>query len=323
MKKSLIVGVSGQDGTLLSQHLHAKGHEVYGISRSQKMSKPVLASDAIKSLNVDITDSKSVDDCVQNLKPDEIYYLAACHHAAFDPLAQHSLESSLLLNEEMVKVNFMVIQNFANSILKFNPHSRFLFAASSQMYTASAAAFEVNEQTPRSPSTFYGHTKSWSMDLLQHHRKQYGLKACTAILFNHESPLRKNAFITRKITEGVAHIKNGLKKEIEVMDIGSRADWSSANDFVEGMALMLEAEEQKDYVLASGVLHSVQDILEIAFSWVGLDWKQYTKFQKNTENPKCLLGSPQLIKKQLGWAPKENFKSLICRMLDHDLKAKR
>jgi GDPmannose 4,6-dehydratase len=218
-----------------------------------------------------------------------------------------------------LETNFSITQALAFAVLQAGAKSSLVFAGSSQMYTATGIEDRVNEHTPRRPSTFYGHVKTWSTELLAQLRTDFGLRASTAILFNHESPLRRPQFVSRKIAQAAAAIRAGQAVELEIANVRSRVDWCSATDVVRALHLMATASVANDYVIASGTLHSVEDLLEIAFSHCGLDWRQHTKVQAAREEP-ALCGDPQLIETTLGWRRRVSFEQLIRGMVEYDLQ---
>lgn len=318
MKKALITGILGQDGSYLAELLLVKKYHVFGIipkggkieAKEYPQKEALLNSCQI--LETDISDSIQVKELLRDIQPDEIYHLAACHHSS-----ERGLGFDGGLNSQMRSVNFLSTHNFVDAIMEIKPQCRFLFAGSSQMYQPENGEL-ITEETPMNPFTYYGCTKAWSRELIRYYWNRYGLWGCTAILFNHESPRRSAQFVTRKITQGVARIRNGLEKEIELRDISAKADWSSAEDFIRAMNLMLSADTPSDYVLASGQLHSIQDILVIAFSKLGMGWRAYTKVGDKISQAKHILGDPTRIKRELGWEPVKSFKILIEEMVDFD-----
>lgn len=319
-KVAVITGIFGQDGSLLAELLLSKGYHVFGFVKSNSISKVKLHPDKRKLLNLceiietDITNRNEMYKHIGSICPDYFFHLAACHHSS-----ERDMQFDINLYESMVKTNFESTCIFVNTLMEIKKNCRFLFAGSSQMFTPITSETRITEETPFSPSTFYGHTKVWSHQLIKYYREKYKFWGCTAILFNHESPRRSNDFVTRKITEAVAKIKFGLKDSIEIQNVYSQADWGCAEDFVQAMYLMLNADIPKDYVLSSGESHKVQDILSAAFSHVGLDWQKYTNFNdKNTETKPSLIGDSSKIEQNLGWRPTKDFETWICEMVDFD-----
>ncbi len=300
MSTALITGISGQDGKLLARLLESRGQKVVGIGRGQ---------------GTDITDWASVEDLIKSARPDFIYHLAACHH---DSQAGKAL--SIELDQQMVRTNFLSTQYLAQAVLKHRPACRIFYAGSSQMFTPAKVDDLVNENTPFSPSTFYGRTKVWSQQLLAHYRERHGLWACTGILFNHESIHRPDHFVTRYLTKSAAQIKKGLIKEISVQNPFAVTDWSAAEDFVEAFTLITSADRPKDYILATGRGCSVGDVIQTAFSHLGMEWKAHVSHPSEARRPPCnILGDSSALRTELGWSPKKDIHTVVREMVDHDL----
>jgi len=242
--------------------------------------------------------------------------MAACHHSS-----QKGTNFDGDLHDLMFRVNCKSTMNIIHSILELKKKCKLLFAGSSQMYTPGLSPEVIDETIPFLPATFYGHTKVWSQQMIKFYRERYGLWGCTAILFNHESTRRSNQFVSRLITQSAAKIKCGIENKIELRNINAAVDFSCAKDIVEGMHLMISADKPQDYILASGGLKKIKDLLSAAFSHLNLDWKQYlvsTNFEKKT-NP-GLIGNTVKITHDLVWEPKNDFNSWICEMVDYDYK---
>ena len=321
-KTAVITGIFGQDGSILAELLLSKGYAVVGFVKQEVLGdrkenstiKNLLT--ACEIIEIDITDKGQIKKQVEKICPDELYHLAACHHSS-----QRGLGLDSELHRMMFDVNSMSTLNIIHTILESNKKCRLVFAGSSQMYTPGLSPKLINETTLFMPSTYYGYTKMWSHQMIQFYREKHRLWGCTAILFNHESIRRSNQFVSRMITEGVARIKSGLDEKIEIKNIHAQADWSSAQDIVFGMYLILSGDKPSDYVLASGQLHTVKELLAVAFSHVGLDWKDHTVRQKakNLSVP-GLIGDSAKIKRELGWQTSNEFESWVCEMVDHDYR---
>ncbi len=314
LKTALITGALGQDGRLLAQLLIDMGYRVVGLIAPGKTPARDGPLTAMHFVSADLSDSTAVRTLLTKWQPDELYHLAAFHHAS----QENSISSMLAGKEAMLSSNFLSTKTLAFALLELRASCHLVFAASSQMYTAQSQSQEITENSPRRPSTFYGLTKSWSVDLLAFLREESGLQASSAILFNHESPLRGTQFVSRKITQAAAAAKAGHSTRLELSNIGSRVDWCSARDVVRALHLMASAKDARDYVVASGQLHSVRDLLEIAFQHVGLDWKDYTTLQSDREGP-ALLGNSRMLHEALGWQRTLTFEDMISEMVDHDL----
>jgi GDPmannose 4,6-dehydratase len=312
-KTALITGASGQDGTLLSEWLTGLGYRVVGIVREGAQAQ-VMAASGATLLCADLCDPIAMRAVLERWQPDEIYHLAAYHHSS----QETEVNSELSAMQGMMATNFTATQALAFAVLASGAKPSLVFAGSSQMYTAAGEDHLVCELTPRRPSTFYGRLKSWSAELLAQLREDFGLRAGTAILFNHESPLRRSQFVSRKITQAAAAIRLGQSGRLEVLNTRARADWCGAADVVRALHLMASAPAARDYVVASGTLHTVEDLLTIAFGHCGLDWREHVVALEAREQP-ALCGDPGLIESELGWRRSMSFDDLIRNMVDHDL----
>ncbi len=311
---ALITGALGQDGQLLAARLLAAGYRVIGLTKAGRTLPPdgTLASMQLDHTNLE--DATAVRRLLEQARPDEIYHLAAVHHSSQEDPAGHQLA----MQDAMLRQNFLTTKNLAFSMLEARATGHLVFAASSQMYLAGPADAVVDEHSPRSPASFYGHTKSWSMDLLAFLRTAHGLRTSTAILFNHESPLRGATFVSRKITQAAAHAKMGRPVKLKLQNLGARVDWSSARDVVAAMHLMAASANGADYVVASGERRSVQYLLETAFDVVNLDWRSYVEPALHHAAP-ALSGSPAKLCGDLEWRPSISFEHMIREMVLHDL----
>lgn len=303
--KALVTGALGQDGTLLTRLLRSNGADVLGVDRVARPS----GDSGVMAL--DITDRDATMACVRDFKPDRIFHLAACHHSSDGSSGAEG-------DEQMVAVNFRSTETLANVVARHLPQCRLLFAASSQMYTATAPGMIVSETTPMKPSTFYGWTKAWSRELLAYYRDHRSIYAVTAILFNHESVLRGPDFITRKVTSAAARAKREGKADLKVRDIGAAVDWSAAEDVVEGMSIALTAPAPADYVIASGKIHTVANLLDTAFARVSLQWRDFVSHDAVTAGVRPSLVGDASRLRSIGWKPRIEFKKMIETMVDAD-----
>ncbi len=265
-------------------------------------------------IETDISSDDSVQETIKDIQPDELYHLAACHHSS-----EHEENGDSKQRTEMFRVNFLSTQVLLNAAMEHCRDVKFLYAGSRFMYVPSDDLHIVNEQTPFAPANYYGLTKTLATELVRFYREAYGMWSCTAILFNHESIRRHAAFVSRRISQGVARVKLGLQGKIELKNPSARVDWGNAEDFVYAMFLMLSAETPKDYVVATGELHTVADFASIAFSYVGLDWQEYVESESQHADSLCLLGDPTLIKSDLGWKCSRSFHALVEEMVESDL----
>ncbi len=313
-KTALITGATGQDGTLLGEYLLSLGYRVVGVVREL-----AAASDhrgGVELTTADLTDRDAVDELLAHCRPDEIYHLAAYHHSSEEG-AEHA---QAIARQRMVDTHFTALSSLAFAALKAPSRPSLVFAGSSQMYSATSDDIVVSEITARRPATFYGHVKAWGAELLSQLRTDFGLRASTAILFNHESPLRGPRFVSRKISQAVAAIHSGQSVSLEIGNSRARVDWCSAQDVVRALHAMARAPAGRDYVVASGTLHSVEDLLTVAFGHCGLDWHQHTRVRESRDEP-ALRGDPRLIETTLGWRREKDFEAMIREMVDNDLRS--
>ena len=320
-KKAIITGVFGQDGSLLANKLLSEGYSIYGFVRPDRDIKKNSDTPQLKRISenceicqIDICNFSKVKDLIKVIEPDELFHLAACHHSS-----QKGIDFDGELQNLMFQVNSKSTINIIQSILELNNQCKLLFAGSSQMYTPGQSPDVIDETVPFLPSTFYGQTKVWGQQMIEFYRERYGLWGCTAILFNHESKRRSNKFVSRLITQTAAKIKCGIENKIELKNIYATADFSCAKDIVEGLYLMISAEKPRDYVLASGELKKIKDLLSTAFSHLNLDWKQYlVSTNPGEKTDPGLIGNSEKIKYELRWEQKIEFNSWISEMVDND-----
>ena len=315
VKTALITGALGQDGRLLATHLLESGYQVIGLSRPGAVppSEGILSN--MRCEHPSLTDAPALRHLLARTRPDEIYHLAAVHHSS----QEHQSHRSLNLHEAMLSGNFLATKTLAFAMMETRIPAHLVFAASSQMFTAEMGDCTIDERSSRKPSTFYGHIKSWSMDLLTFLRREQGLQASSAILFNHESPLRGHQFVSRKISRAAALAKLGRPVKLELHNLAARVDWSSAGDVVRALHLMAAADQADDYVVASGQLHSVEEMLGVAFAHAGLNWQDHVDMRPGQPMP-ALAGCSAALREKLHWAPRSSFKNMIAEMVDYDIK---
>jgi GDPmannose 4,6-dehydratase len=317
-KRALIIGAAGQDGTLLAAHLDTLGYQIVGAVRSGSNITKLPGLNSVRLVEIDIRDASQLGDLIAEFTPDEIYHLAAFHHSAEDQSSHAKFHS----RQSMVEINFESTKALAFAILASTLPCHLLFAGSSQMFTPNRDQHVISESDRYKPSTFYGHTKMWSADLLALLRQEYGLRASTAILFNHESHLRRPQFVSRKIAlaAGAAHF--GRPVRLDLLNVGARADWCAAKDVVRALHLIASSHEPRDYVVASGELHSVRSMLEIAFARAGQDWRQFTTFRFDAREH-ALCGDSRLIEAALGWRRTQSFPDMIAEMVEAEIERQR
>ena len=320
MKKALITGITGQDGSYLAELLLGKGHEVHGIirrsssfntERIEHLYRDPHESDARVRLPYgDLNDSSSLQAILRSVQPDEVYNLAAQSHVrvSFD-IPEYTSEitglGSIRLLEAIRQVGIM---------------PRFYQASSSEMY-GTAVETPQRETTPFNPCSPYGCAKAYSFYITKNYREAYGMHASNGILFNHESPRRGETFVTRKITRAATRIRVGLQDKLYLGNLEAKRDWGFAGDFVEAMWLMLQVDRADDYVIATGEMHSVREFLDLVFSML-LDWHRYVEIDPRYFRPRevdMLLGDASKARKVLNWRPRVNFLQLARMMVDSDL----
>ncbi len=318
-KRVLITGITGQDGSYLSELLLSEGYEVHGILRRVALEDPEHHLWRIRHLlSKIIVHSGSLESfaslfkIAQKIKPHECYHLAA------QSFVSYSFEDEF----STINSNINGTHYILSAIKETSPNCRFYFAASSEMF-GQAKETPQNENTSFHPRSPYGISKVAGFELTRNYREAYGLFACNGILFNHESPRRGFEFVTRKITSAIAQIKLGLAEEVRLGNLEAKRDWGFSGDYVEAMWLMLQQSEPDDYVIATGETHTIREFLELAFSYAGLNPKKYVKIDKSFYRPaevNILMGDYSKARKKLGWKPKTKFKELVKMMVDADLK---
>ncbi len=314
-RRALITGVTGQDGSYLAEFLLEKGYEVIGMVRRTS----TVNFDRIRHIQNDITlvqgdllDQISLIDILREYRPHEVYNLAA---QSFVPT---SFKQPVLTGE----FTALGVTRILDAIRLLDPTIRFYQASSSEMF-GKVREVPQNEHTPFYPRSPYGVAKVYGHWITVNYRESYGLFACSGILFNHESPRRGLEFVTRKVTHGAARIKLGLADELRLGNLDARRDWGYAVDYVRAMWLMLQQDEPDDYVIATGETHSVRELCEVAFSYLGLDYRDYVKVDPRFFRPAevdLLVGDASKARAKLGWTPTVTFEELIHLMVDADMK---
>ena len=320
-KKALITGITGQDGSYLAELLLAKGYEVHGIVRRASTfnrgrldgvySDPQLTGTRLFLHYGDLTDGSLVR-LLDRVQPDEIYNLGAQSHVrvSFDN------------PEYTADVNATGTVRLLEAIRESGINPRFYQASSSEMYGL-VRETPQSETTPFYPRSPYAASKVFAYWMTVNYREAYGFHATNGILFNHESPRRGEAFVTRKITRAVAHIQAGIQNKLYLGNLDAKRDWGYAKEYVEAMWLMLQQEKPDDYVVATGETHSVREFLEESFGYVGLDWQKYVELDPRYLRPSevdLLIGDARKAKRNLNWEPKTKFKDLVRLMVDADVK---
>ena len=321
MKRALVTGVTGQDGSYLAELLLSKGYEVHGlIRRSSSFNTgrldPIYRDPHESGVRflmhyADLSDSGSLVNLIRELQPDEIYHLGAQSH----------VKVSFEIPEYTADATGMGTVRILEAIRASGVATRFYQASSSEMF--GSVPPPQSEATPFHPRSPYGVAKVFSYWMAVNYREAHGLHASNGILFNHESARRGETFVTRKITRAVARIKAGMQDKLYLGNLDSKRDWGYAPEYVEAMWLMLQQDESDDYVIATGEAHTVREFCEQAFDRLGLDWEKHVEIDPRYYRPAevdYLLGDPSKAREKLGWEPKTSFRDLVALMVDEDVK---
>ena len=320
MKKALITGITGQDGSYLTELLLKKGYDIHGIVRrtssiNRSRLDPIIDAtnrDRIHLIYGDLGDASSLAKIIRTVRPDEIYNLGAQSH----------VRVSFDIPEYTADITGLGTIRILEAIREAGVRPRFYQASSSEMF-GKVAEIPQRETTPFHPRSPYAVSKVFAYWATVNYRESYNLYACNGILFNHESPRRGETFVTRKITRAIAYIKAGLQQKLYLGNLEAKRDWGYAREYVEAMWLMLQQEKPDDYVIATGETHSVREFCEEAFNCAGLDWRDYVEIDQRYFRPAevdLLVGDASKAKQQLGWEPKTRFKELIQLMVDADIR---
>ena len=315
MPTALITGVTGQDGSYLAELLLAKGYRVVGVVRRTSHDSYERIQHLVGRMEIvpaDLLDQHSLQSVVKTAQPDEVYNLAA---QSFVPTSW----SQPVLTGEFTALG---VTRLLDAIRLAKPDAKFYQASSSEMF-GKVRETPQRETTPFHPRSPYGVAKVYGHHITVNYRESYGMFAVSGILFNHESPRRGLEFVTRRISDGVARIKRGLAKEVRLGNLDARRDWGFAGDYVDAMWRMLQQPSPEDYVVGTGVQHSVRDCCELAFGHAGLDWKKHVVHDTAQDRPaevETLLADPSKAKRLLGWCPTVDFKGLMTMMVDADLE---
>jgi GDPmannose 4,6-dehydratase len=322
MKKALITGITGQDGSYLAEFLLEKGYEVHGLyRRSSSINTARLSAiwqdphephPRLLGRYGDLSDAVSLVKMLYELQPDEVYNLGAQSH----------VRVSFDIPEYTADITALGAIRILEAIREAGVRPRFYQASSSEMF-GNAVEIPQRETTPFHPRSPYAVSKVFAYWATVNYREGYNLFACNGILFNHESPRRGETFVTRKITRAVARIKAGIEKKVFLGNLESKRDWGYAKEYVEAMWLMLQQDKPEDYVIATGETHSVKEFCEAAFSYAGLDWREHVEIDQRYFRPAevdLLIGDASKARKDLGWKPATGFEALVRLMVDADIK---
>lgn len=314
MKKALITGITGQDGSYLAELLLYKGYKVYGLRRrtsTMNFDNVEHIKEKINWIDGDLTDISSLIHAVQIADPDEVYNLAA----------QSFVATSWPQPIATANITAIGVTNMLEAVRIIKPEAKFYQASSSEMF-GQVVETPQKETTPFYPRSPYGVAKVYGHWITVNYRESYGMFACSGILFNHESPRRGLEFVTRKVTNAVARIKLGLESELRMGNLDAKRDWGFAGDYVNAMWLMLQQDKPNDYVISTGETHTVQELVEIAFNYVGLNWKDYVVIDEQFVRPaevELLLGDCSKAKEELEWRVEVGFEQLVKMMVDSDI----
>ncbi|MCZ8512550.1 GDP-mannose 4,6-dehydratase [Paenibacillus filicis] len=314
-KKALVTGITGQDGSYLAELLLSKGYKVYGLRR--RTSVPILENiehikNEIEFIEGDLLDQGSLINAIKVSNPDEVYNLAA------QSFVGTSWGQPVLTGQS----TGIGVTNILEAVRLAKPEARFYQASSSEMF-GKVVETPQKETTPFYPRSPYGVAKVYGHWITVNYRESFDMFACSGILFNHESPRRGVEFVTRKVTDAAARIKLGLQKELRMGNLDAKRDWGFAGDYVKAMWLMLQQETPDDYVISTGETHTVEELVEIAFGHVGLNWRDYVVIDPKFVRPAevdLLLGDCTKAKEKLGWKLEVGFEQLITMMVESDLK---
>jgi len=322
MKKALVTGITGQDGSYLAELLLNKGYEVYGLVRRASSLNtaridhlyrdPHESGVRLRLIYGDLNDASSINHVVRKLQPDEIYNLGAQSH----------VRVSFDVPEYTAEISGLGAVRLLEAIRETGLNCKFYQASSSELY-GKVLETPQRETTPFYPRSPYAAAKAYAYYITVNYRESYGIHASNGILFNHESPRRGETFVTRKITRAAAHIKLGLQDKLFLGNLDAKRDWGFAGDYVEAMWLMLQQDQSDDYVVATGETHSVREFLDIAFGELDLDWQKYVEIDPRYFRPAevdLLLGDASKARKQLGWKPNMPFPELVKMMVTADLE---
>lgn len=319
MTTALVTGITGQDASYLAEYLLDRGYRVFGMIRGYANPKEPAVRELlpdVELISADLLDQGSLVSAIEHSEPDEVYNLASI---SFVPLswAQPELTAQVtgVGTLRMLEAIRIVGGTTSNSI-------KFYQASSSEMY-GKVRETPQTEQTPFHPRSPYGVAKAYAHHITVNYRESYGLHAVSGIMFNHESPRRGTEFVTRKISRAIARIKLGKQEKLQLGNLDAKRDWGFAGDYVEMMHLMLQRDEPSDFVIGTGVAHSVQDFVEAASQHAGLNWRDIVETDPNMMRPAevdYLIADPSRAKSDLGWTPKVSFEELVSMMVEHDLK---
>lgn len=307
VKTALIIGVNGQDGTILFNYLSGLDYRIIGVGKNNIKTIGIKFN---KKLN--INRRNDVFDLVKKIKPDEIYYLAAFHHSSQDKNNDFYKEF-----KKSYEVNVFAFENFLEAIRLYSIKTRIFYASSSLIF-GNCRQKKQNEKTPYKPNGLYGLTKMDGMSLCRLYRDKFNVFAASGILYNHESEYRTDDFISMKIIKGAVNIKKGIQKKLEIGDLSAVVDWGYAYDYVRAMRLILNLKRADDFIISTGKSHTVLDFIKESFGYYGLDWRKYVKENKHIikEKRTVLIGDSTKLKRKTSWKPSVDFSEMIKKIIN-------
>lgn len=312
MKKAIIVGYNGQDGRLLYEFLSRKGYGIIGIGKNK-----ILCNNHVDVDSIDIANTMDVHTLINDFKPDEIYYLAAFHNSSEDkPL------DDIELYHNSYSINVFSLLNFLEGMRKGSSGSKLFYAASSHIFGNATCEFQ-DESTPINPNSIYAITKAAGLFSCRYYRSKYSIFASVGILYNHESPLRNQKFVSKKIIQGAINIKNNTQKSLVLGDLKAEIDWGYAPDYVEAMHKILNCDSSDDFIIATGKKHTVLDFVKTTFEYLGMDWKLYVKEKPSliTRKKTTLIGNPTKLMTMTEWKPSVDFEQMIQMLIEEEIKS--
>jgi len=323
MKRALITGIFGQDGSYLTELLSAKDYEVHGIVRSNLSSQSLKLQQHLAQKGVmptlhqcDLTSLANIKDLIRAVRPDECYHLAAIHYSA------QTLEVSIEHDRILIEQNMLSVLNLLQALREVSPETRFVLAGSCVVYEDCDVSPQT-ESTPFRSMSAYGTSKIFGQQLTELFRNRHQLHASSAILYNHESPRREAHFVSQKIVKGLVRVRRSQSETVQLGNLDDVKDWGFAGDYVNGMWLMARADSAADYILATGTRHTVADFVNEAAHLLNLkNWRDFVKVQSGLTRPAtktCLVGNPQLAETALGWQRSLDFRGLVNLMVQHEL----
>lgn len=314
MPRAIIVGATGQDGTLLYQLLEERKYQLFGIGRNRIITNTDTWMDTD---SVNIGDYQQVNAIIQNIQPDEIYHLAAIHHSSQDPVPD-----PVNLFHQSYNVNVLSLFNFLEAIRILSPKTRLFYAASSHLF-GKPVTVPQDETTLINPLTIYGITKASGLYLCRAYRSAHKVFASVGILYNHESWLRGEEFVSRKIVQGVIRCKADPSQRLILGDLGGEVDWGFAPDYVDAIQRILSLEDPDDFVIATGEKHTVEEFARIAFDAVGLDWREFVEEQREiiTRPSVPLIGNPSKLIRKTGWRRSLDFSGMVQTLVKKEWEA--